>query len=79
MAIMGALTTRMWPSVRVAWVTSLDLRAAVGLKNNKDAVREWAMQQSGWMPVLAAWDEHALDALVACQGWTNILNLQEQT
>lgn len=74
MAVLGALTTRIDRSAEVAWVSSGDLRAAIGAANKKaDAA---AAIRDLYGP-LESWDEHALDALVACVGWTNILNLQE--
>lgn len=76
MAIVGALTTRIYPEVRVAWVTSLDLRAAcAAAANTKTAAHERILDLH---PLARGWDEHALDALVTCQGWTTILSLQER-
>lgn len=76
MAVLGALTNRIDRMSRVAWMTSGDLRAAIGARNNKADAHERIRDLH---PLASSWDEHALDALVACQAWTTILDLQERT
>lgn len=76
MAVLGALTNRIDRMSRVAWMSAGDLRAAIGASNSKPAAHERIRDIH---PLASGWDEHALDALVACQAWTTILDLQERT
>lgn len=75
MAAVGALTCRIDSMARVAWVSSGDLRAAIGANNSKPSAHERIRDlHSG----IGDWDEHSLDALVAAAGWTAILALQDR-
>lgn len=74
MAVLGALTTRVDRAARTAWVSSNDLRAAIGAANSKASAHARILEL---YPGVSQWNEHALDALVACHGWTTILGLQE--
>lgn len=86
MAVVGALTCRLDRSITVAWVSPGDLRAAVGAKNTKASAQDVVHrlicpQYPGQAPDrcrLEGWSEHSLDALVACLGWTRILDQQDQ-
>lgn len=76
MAVVGAITKSTPSYARVAWPSSGDLRAALGARNTKDdAVR--ALHEHVNPRDLPGWDEHELDALVTCLGWTLILNSQD--
>lgn len=78
MAVTG-IVTRQAPSwARVSWAKCGDLRRAIGAKDTK----EWAHWTiCGIYPRIGlhedAWNEHELDALVTCVGWTRILERQE--
>lgn len=81
MAVTG-IVTRQAPSwARVSWAKCGDLRRAIGAKDTKaDVVRALsdiaATDVARWLHVLQ-WNEHELDALVTCVGWTRILERQE--
>lgn len=76
MAVMGAITCRVPADARVAWIDPGDLRRAIGAKNAKADVRA-PLELAFWPGALATWNEHELDALCACVGWTRILEAQE--
>jgi hypothetical protein len=77
MATTGIITRQAPPWARVAWPSSGELRAAIGARNTKQAAHE------ALLPLLlphyldTSWDEHELDALTACIGWTKILEAQD--
>lgn len=75
MATVGVITRQAPPWARVAWPSSGELRAAIGARNTKDSAHGilylWHAGQ------LDGWDEHELDALIACIGWTRILAAQD--
>lgn len=80
MSVVGIVTRQAPPWARVAWPSSQELRAAIGARNNKtdahNAIR-WHMSDGVHQSTVEDWDEHELDALVACLGWTKILAQQE--
>lgn len=76
MAVVGAITRSVPKQARVSWISSGDLRKSLGAKNSKESAfyvlsKVWPAQQ------IEGWDEHEMDALVSCLGWTRILNDQE--
>lgn len=73
MAVVGILTHQAPKWARVSWLKTHDLRTAIGAKNTKADAHRVIRHEHGWMPVLAAWNEHELDALVTCLGGTHIL------
>ena len=78
MAVVGAVTKSAPSYCRVAWISSGDLRQAIGAANTKAS----AHGRIGWLYPGSLngcfdWDEHELDALVACIGWTRILAAQD--
>jgi hypothetical protein len=77
-AILGIVTRQAPPWARVAWPSSGELRAAIGAKNTKLAAH-WAVGEIMLVAGdgLTGWDEHELDALVACVGWTRVLQAQD--
>lgn len=77
MAVVGAVTARVPSGTRVSWVSSQDLRAAIGAVNTKEAAHDAIRRLYSPHVRLDQWDEHELDALVAMRGWENILNAQE--
>ena len=82
-AVVGIVTRQAPPWARVAWPSSGELRAAIGAKNNKADAHEAIVYGVGEYPwqvtpyELHHWDEHELDALVACIGWQKILESQD--
>lgn len=82
MATTGVITRQAPPWARVAWPSAGELRAAIGAKNNKahahaTLCRVYQPAIPNAHELLADWDEHELDALVACLGWTAILEQQD--
>ena len=87
MATVGVITRQAPTWARVAWPSSGELRTAIGAKNTKDSAHAALRRQFELRSVqindpkqpwgLAGWDEHELDALVACLGWQKILEAQE--
>lgn len=83
MATVGVITRQAPPWARVAWPSSGELRAAIGAKNTKAEAH--AFVHAAVCPIendmgncpIGDWDEHELDALVACLGWSKILEAQE--
>lgn len=78
MSTVGVITRQAPPWARVAWPSSQELRAAIGAKNTKDEAHRrliYLAVERGWK--LVEWDEHELDALTACIGWTRILEQQD--
>ncbi len=79
MAVIGAITKSAPAYARVAWPTPGELRRAIGAANGKEAASkrlDEIAHMKGWN--LDEWDEHERDALVACMGWTVILDRQDQ-
>jgi hypothetical protein len=80
MATTGIITRQAPPWARVAWPSAGELRAAIGARNRKaDANRvicEWVFDNCQ-LSIHNDWDEHELDALTACVGWTRILEQQD--
>ena len=81
MAVVGAVTKSAPSYCRVAWISSGDLRRAIGSKNNKeaahDAIRDLMRDGSNYSDQIPGWSEHELDALVAAVGWAAILEAQD--
>jgi hypothetical protein len=80
MATTGIITRQAPPWARVAWPSSGELRAAIGARNTKDSAHTalWTLMPcSAPHHPLEQWNEHELDALVACIGWTAILKAQD--
>lgn len=79
MATVGVITRQAPPWARVAWPSSGELRAAIGAKNTKDSAHFEVrlLFANPELRMLEGWDEHELDALVACIGWTRILAAQD--
>lgn len=81
MAIVGAITRSAPMQARVAWPSSGELRAAIGAKNTKadahDKLRRQMLVAYSSRSYIDEWDEHELDALVACIGWTRVLEAQQ--
>jgi hypothetical protein len=78
MAVTGIVTRQAPPWARVAWPSAGELRAAINANNTKtDAhtVLHATALLNQWP--ISTWNEHELDALVACTGWTRILEAQE--
>lgn len=76
---MGVVTRQVPVGIEVGWPEPRELRAAIGAKNTKvDAKRALFLigLAQAWND-LPRYDEHELDALVACLGWTAILAAQE--
>lgn len=74
------IVTRQAPSwARVAHVSSGDLRRAIGAANTKASAHERIKNGCVELPTMwnATWDEHSLDALVACIAWQRILGQQD--
>ncbi len=80
MATVGVITRQAPPWARVAWPSAGELRAAIGARNTKTDAHD-ALHRMGYQiasPHYAGqWSEHELDALVACLGWTAILEAQD--
>lgn len=81
MATVGVITRQAPPWSRVAWPSSGELRAAIGSKNTKADAHTKLMflpDATGgtYGDTCWTWSEHELDALVACIGWTRILDSQ---
>lgn len=82
---MGVVTRQVPTGIEVGWPEPRELRAAIGCKaNKKDAAHlriryEFRDRSDGTArgTFLDNWDEHELDALVACIGWTRILESQD--
>lgn len=83
MATVGVITRQAPPWARVAWPSAGELRAAIGARNTKESAHAAIEQLMGrhWLhdaySAVYDWDEHELDALVACIGWTRILEANE--
>jgi hypothetical protein len=82
MAVVGIITSQAPPWARVAWPSSGELRQALGARNTKDsahlAIRtHFHHGDTTFHCDLDGWDEHELDALTACIGWTRILQAQD--
>lgn len=79
MAVVGIITLQAPYWARVAWPSSGELRAAIGAPNRKyDAgLRIQTLCNLPHPSDPNAWDEHELDALTACIGWTRILEQQD--
>ena len=85
MAVAGVVTHSAPTWARVAWPSAGELRAAIGAKNNKQAAHDALLEICAWNDhdtrlgwnAVADWNEHELDALVACIGWTRILAAQD--
>lgn len=81
MATVGVITRQAPPWARVAWPSSGELRTAIGAKNTKDDAWNQLMHGINWpydvYQDINEWDEHECDALVACIGWTRILEANE--
>ena len=79
MAVVGAITASSPPWARVAWPSSGELRAAINAPNRKyDAhIRIQTLHNLPHPSDPNAWNEHELDALTACTGWTRILQQQD--
>lgn len=75
MATVGVVTRQAPPWARVAWPSAGELRAAIGAKNNKASAH--GILYLWYAGQLDGWDEHELDALVACLGWARIIEQQE--
>lgn len=79
MATTGIITRQAPPWARVAWPSAGELRAAIGAKNTKSSAHTelcaLMAEYGGWL--IDDWDEHELDALTACIGWTRILEANE--
>lgn len=77
-AVAGVITRQAPRWARVSWIDSRDLRSAIGAKNTKlDAHRALIRGCDPALAWLRHWNEHELDALVACVAWTRILDQQE--
>lgn len=87
-AVAGIVTRQAPPWARVAWPSAQEVRAAIGARNNKtDAHQRIKQIYPGGCTILNGttvigngtfeWDEHELDALVTCIGWTKILSAQD--
>ena len=82
MAVVGIVTKQAPPWARVAWPSAGELRAAIGARNTKASAHE-RIRNSYFICVhephclLSGWNEHELDALVACMGWSAILKAQD--
>jgi hypothetical protein len=80
-AVVGIVTRQAPPWARVAWPSAGELRQAIGAKNTKasahEAIRDLLRDGSNHADQIPGWDEHELDALVACIGWTKILEANE--
>lgn len=80
MAVTGIVTRQAPRWARVSWAKCQDLRAAIGAKNTKVAAVTALLHMDDLnIDELDQWDEHELDALVTCVGWTRILEGQEAT
>lgn len=82
MATVGIITRQAPTWARVAWPSSGELRAAIGARNNKQDAHTRLWNAYPWTlgdfrEIRDGWDEHELDALVACIGWTRILAAQD--
>jgi hypothetical protein len=82
MATVGAVTASVPGWARVAWPSSGELRAAIGAKNTKQSAHEMVSEVAGLHYYVGTetnwyWNEHELDALTACIGWTRILAQQD--
>jgi hypothetical protein len=83
MATVGIVTHQAPRYARVSWVKTADLRAAIGCRNTKQAAQEMILAHFEYLigrgrpaPVLD-WTDDDRDALVACIGWTRILEANE--
>lgn len=79
MATVGVVTKQAPYWARVAWPSSGELRGAIGCARNTklDAMlRIHELYPETW-DTAHPYDEHERDALVACLGWTRILEAQE--
>lgn len=85
MAVLGAVTRQAPPWARVAWPSAGELRFAIGAAKNTKLDAHRALHDlchvcphSDDHCILLDWNEHELDSLVACIGWTRILEAQDQ-
>lgn len=78
-AVLGAITRQAPTWARVAWPSAGELRQAIGAPNHKyeAGLRIQTLHNLPHPSDPDAWNEHELDALVACSGWTAILATQD--
>lgn len=77
MAVIGAVTKSAPTYCRVAWISSQDLRKAIGASNTKESAHLALAGYPEFFEACAYWTPDELDALTACIGWTNILAAQD--